>query len=144
MAWSIEEVILTNKTWGGRFKKSLDPLASKFNASLAFDHVLYPYDIMGSIAHATILGKQGLISIDEAKIICDVLQKIQVELKNNLHPLDEAYEDIHMFIEHLLIEKIGDLGKIFHFYPTELDYNPSYIYLMNANKDVCIHEIYRH
>ena len=56
MAWFIEEVIMSNKTWGGRFKKPLDPRVSAFNASLAFDYVLYEYDIIGSKAHAKMLG----------------------------------------------------------------------------------------
>lgn len=106
--------MMTNKVWGGRFTKPLDPLTIKFNASIAFDHLLYQYDIMGSIAHATMLGKQGLITEEEANIICNGLKEIQDELQNGAHPVDDAYEDIHMFIEALLIKKIGNLGKKLH------------------------------
>lgn len=117
MEWFIggkREVIMSNKTWGGRFKKTLDPKVGAFNASLAFDHVLYEYDIMGSKAHAKMLGKQGLITEQEAQDICDALTQICAEIKNGLHPLDENSEDIHMFIEQILINKIGDTGKKLH------------------------------
>ena len=105
---------MSNKTWGGRFKKTLDPLAAEFNASLAFDHVLFAYDIQGSQAHATMLAKQGIISSAEAQAITEALAEIKVELQEGQHNLDQSYEDIHMFIEHLLIEKIGDTGKKLH------------------------------
>ena len=105
---------MTNKTWGGRFKDPLHPLAVKFNASLAFDHVLYPYDILGSKAHATMLASQNIISADEALIICAALDEINMELQEGQHALDDTCEDIHMFIEHLLIQKTGDTGKKLH------------------------------
>lgn len=105
---------MTNKTWGGRFKKSLHPLATKFNASLSFDHVLYPFDILGSKAHALMLGNQGIISQEEAEILCSTLDTIALEIQEGLHAWDDMYEDIHMFIEHLLIQKIGDTGKKLH------------------------------
>lgn len=105
---------MINKTWGGRFKKTLDPLAKEFNASLAFDHVLYTYDILGSQAHATMLARQGIIQLEEAKVICSALEEIKQELEEGKHILDNAHEDIHMFIEYLLIEKIGETGKKLH------------------------------
>lgn len=105
---------MKNKPWGGRFKKSLDTRVEKFNASLAFDNVLYKHDIKGSQAHAKMLARQGLISKPEAEKICKGLEKILAELQKGLHPLDPSYEDIHMFIEHLLIKKIGDVGKKLH------------------------------
>lgn len=60
---------MKNKTWGGRFKKTLDPRAAKFNASLGFDHVLFEKDIIGSQAHAMMLGRQGIIPLDESQAI---------------------------------------------------------------------------
>lgn len=105
---------MTNKTWGGRFKKALHPLASQFNASLAFDVVLYPYDIQGSKAHAAMLGHQGIIPLEEAHLICATLDEIKQEMDDGQCQLDLACEDIHMFIEHLLIQKIGDIGKKLH------------------------------
>jgi argininosuccinate lyase len=105
---------MTNNTWGGRFTKPLDPKVTTFNASLPFDYVLYEFDIQGSMAHATMLGKQGLLSTKEATLICQALREIKHEIQQNQHPLDENCEDIHMFIEHLLIQKIGSAGKKLH------------------------------
>ena len=105
---------MTNKTWGGRFKKPLNPKVEKFNASIFFDHVLYEYDILGSKTHAKMLAKQKLITDKEADIICQTLTIIQNEIQQRLHSLDVTTEDIHMFIEQLLINKIGDIGKKLH------------------------------
>lgn len=105
---------MSHKTWGGRFKKSLNPRVAKFNASLSFDHVLYEYDILGSKAHAKMLGCQGLITQDEANTISQALDEIRLEIHNELHHFDEACEDIHMFVEQLLINKVGDTGKKLH------------------------------
>jgi argininosuccinate lyase len=104
-----------NKTWGGRFKKTLDPMAAAFNASLSFDHVLYAYDILGSQAHAQMLAKQGLISLEEADLLCKTLEEIGLEIQEGqCAAWDDAHEDIHMAIEHLLIQKIGETGKKLH------------------------------
>jgi argininosuccinate lyase len=105
---------MSHKTWGGRFKKPLDPNVVKFNASLAFDHVLYKYDIAGSQTHVTMLARQGLIKVDEAEAITTALTEIGNEIEQGQHALDESCEDIHMFIELLLISKIGDTGKKLH------------------------------
>lgn len=105
---------MNNKTWGGRFKKGLHPKAQAFNASLSFDYILYPFDIMGSKAHAMMLAKQGLITDKEAEVICQGLDEIQSELDADKIKLDATYEDIHMLIEHHLIQKIGDTGKKLH------------------------------
>lgn len=105
---------MTNKTWGGRFKKPLDPGVIKFNASLSFDQALYAHDIAGSKAHAQMLAQQGLITMDEAEAIKASLTEIELEIKQGQHQFDDACEDIHMFIEHVLTEKIGDIGKKLH------------------------------
>lgn len=105
---------MTNKTWGGRFRKSLDPRVAKFNASILFDHILYHYDILGSKAHATMLAKQGLLSRDELAAILSALAEIENEIEQGLPVFDAAYEDIHMFVEQILVEKIGDIGKKLH------------------------------
>jgi argininosuccinate lyase len=105
---------MSNKTWGGRFKKPLDPSAVKFNASLSFDYLLYTHDIVGSKAHAAMLARQKLITEEEAQTINTALTEIGLEIEQGQHSLDEACEDIHMFIEHLLIKKIGDTGKKLH------------------------------
>ncbi|MCW8397618.1 argininosuccinate lyase [Legionella sp. PATHC038] len=105
---------MAHKTWGGRFKKELDPKVMHFNASLAFDKVLYLHDIVGSQAHAKMLARQGLISDNEADLICSGLDEISHEIKQGIHQFDESCEDIHMFVEQLLIAKIGDVGKKLH------------------------------
>ena len=105
---------VSNKTWGGRFDKELDPVVKRFNSSLHFDHVLYEEDVLGSKVHALMLAKQGLISEIEADTIVAALDDIQQEIESGKHVLDETHEDIHMFIEQLLIKKIGDIGKKLH------------------------------
>lgn len=105
---------MSHQTWGGRFKKALDPKGMHFNASLAFDKVLYVHDIIGSQVHAKMLSRQGLIEETEAELICNTLDEIHHEIEKNTHSLDESCEDIHMFIEQLLISKIGEVGKKLH------------------------------
>ncbi|CEK09526.1 argininosuccinate lyase [Legionella hackeliae] len=105
---------MTNKTWGGRFKKPLSPDVMEFNASLRFDYILYPYDIAGSKVHAQMLARQGLLSQEEVQAIEHGLSEIELELQQGKHVLDETCEDIHMFIEQLLIAKIGETGKKLH------------------------------
>lgn len=105
---------MNNKPWGGRFTKALDPKVAKFNASLSFDHLLFEYDILGSKAHAKMLARQKIITTDEANQICSALDEIKNELGHNLHAYDASFEDIHMLVEHLLIKKIGDVGKKLH------------------------------
>jgi argininosuccinate lyase len=108
------EALMKNKTWGGRFKKNLHPLAEDFNASLAFDHILYSYDILGSKAHAKMLAHQGLITQDEAALLCKTLDEIGLEIQAGQQTWNSHHEDIHMYIEHLLIQKIGETGKKLH------------------------------
>lgn len=86
----------------------------KFNASLHFDYILFPYDIAGSKVHAQMLARQGLISHEEAQSILVGLDEIELELEQGKHPLENVCEDIHMFIEQLLIAKIGETGKKLH------------------------------
>lgn len=104
----------TNQTWGGRFKKPLDPIVAKFNASLPFDHVLFAHDIKGSLAHAKMLARQCIITQEDADSICNALQEIHVEFQQGKHILDNDCEDIHMFIEQILVKKTGDVGKKLH------------------------------
>ncbi|AWN74136.1 argininosuccinate lyase [Legionella anisa] len=105
---------MAHKTWGGRFKKELDPGVMHFNASLAFDKVLYAHDIVGSQVHAKMLARQKIISEGEADLICNGLEEISHEIGKGIHEFDESCEDIHMFVEQLLIAKIGDVGKKLH------------------------------
>lgn len=109
-----KEFNMKAKAWSGRFQKVLDPRVEKFNASLPFDYILFKHDILGSIAHARMLARQKLIGFDEADLICAGLEQIQNELQHGLHALDTEFEDIHMLIEHLLVQKIGAVGKKLH------------------------------
>lgn len=104
---------MSDKVWGGRFKKDLDPVADRFNASISFDKRLYSYDIVGSIAHCRMLTKQGIINKEEASKIINALYEIKAELDEGSVNL-EGYEDIHSFVEKRLIEKVGDIGKKLH------------------------------
>lgn len=102
------------KPWGGRFKESTRTSVESFTESLSYDHRLYPQDIRGSIAHARMLGKTGLLLPDEVEKIIAGLEEIQKDFQEDRVALDFAYEDIHMFIEHLLTERIGSVGKKLH------------------------------
>lgn len=102
------------KLWGGRFTKETDKLVYNFNASISFDQKFYRQDITGSIAHATMLGKQGIISNDESKCIVDGLKGILADIESGALEITDAYEDIHTFVEATLIERIGDTGKKLH------------------------------
>ena len=112
--FTTKESTMSSKIWGGRFTKELAPKVKAFNSSLHFDHALYREDIAGSIAHAKMLSAQKLISQKEEAEMCNALLDIQNELESGLHQFNEEHEDIHMFIEHLLIEKIGATGKKLH------------------------------
>ncbi len=100
--------------WGGRFTKETDKNVYLFNASINFDKRLYKQDIEGSIAHATMLSRQGIISEGEKDSIVKGLNDIRNELENGTLEISEEYEDIHSFVEAKLTERIGDAGKKLH------------------------------
>lgn len=102
------------KMWAGRFTKELNKEVNDFNSSISFDGVMYESDIIGSIAHATMLGKQGIISLDDSKLICKTLTEILDDIKNGSLEFDYEAEDIHMFIEAELTNRIGEVGKRLH------------------------------
>lgn len=102
------------KLWGGRFVKETNTLVDDFNESISVDYRLYKQDIAGSIAHATMLGACGIIQPEEAAQICNGLKTILNEITNETVVFKKEAEDIHMNIEILLIEKIGDVGKKLH------------------------------
>lgn len=105
---------MKQKTWGGRFTENMQTSVQAFTESLSYDHRLYPYDIQGSIAHARMLGKTGLLATEEVEKIVDGLKAIENDFQQGDVVLDFTYEDIHMFIEQLLTEKIGPVGKKLH------------------------------
>ena len=102
------------KLWGGRFTKETNELVNNFNASISFDQKFYKQDIQGSIAHATMLAAQGIISEDEGKQITDGLKDILSDIESGKLEITDEYEDIHTFMEATLIERIGDAGKKLH------------------------------
>jgi len=102
------------KLWGGRFSASSAKLLEEFNASVTFDKELYEEDIEGSLAHAKMLAKQGILSDEEFEKIKEGLLKIKNEIQNGEFVWDIADEDLHMAIEKRLIELIGDTGKKLH------------------------------
>ena len=100
--------------WGGRFTKETDQLVYNFNASISFDQKFYKQDIQGSIAHATMLGKTGIIEKDEADKIVNGLIGILKDVEEGKLEISSKYEDIHSFVEATLIDRIGDTGKKLH------------------------------
>lgn len=100
--------------WAGRFKKELNKEVNDFNSSISFDSRMYEVDILGSIAHATMLGKQGIISNEDSELICKTLAEILNDLKTNKLDFDWTSEDIHMFVEAELTNRIGEVGKKLH------------------------------
>ncbi len=97
-----------------RFSKPADKLAAQYTASLPFDRRLYPYDIAGSIAHAKMLAKQGIITDEESRQIIVGLKSILEELKRGKFEFKAELEDIHMAVESRLIEKVGEVGRKLH------------------------------
>lgn len=100
--------------WGGRFTKETDQLVYNFNASISFDKKFYEQDIRGSIAHVTMLEKQGILTEDEKKQIIDGLEGIKADVESGALEITDEYEDIHSFVEANLIDRIGDAGKKLH------------------------------
>ena len=100
--------------WEGRFKKELDAKTNDFNSSIKFDSRLYKQDILGSIAHSKMLGKQNIIHKEESIKIENELLKILKELEEGILDIDCNTEDIHTFIESELTKRIGDIGKKLH------------------------------
>ena len=102
------------KLWKGRFSKAATSSADEFNASIEFDQRLYKEDIAGSIVHAKMLAKQGIISQEEAAKITDALAQIREDIEAGKIEFSIESEDIHMNIETILTERIGDTGKKLH------------------------------
>ncbi|WP_408955899.1 argininosuccinate lyase [Natroniella sp. ANB-PHB2] len=102
------------KLWDGRFSESTDQLVEKFNASIGFDYKLYQYDIQGSIAHAKMLAKCDIISVEDKDQIVAGLKEILAEIEAGDFEFTVELEDIHMNIERRLIEKIGKVGGKLH------------------------------
>ena len=102
------------KLWAGRSQKAVDSLADDFNSSIHFDSRMYRQDIRGSMAHAAMLARQGIISASDAELIISELGRILEDLVEGRLEFDLSAEDIHMFIEAELTSRIGDVGKRLH------------------------------
>lgn len=103
-----------SKLWGGRFQKETAAIVEKFNNSIEFDQRLYAEDIMGSVAHAQMLGDQGIISSDEAALIIEGLQAIKEKIEAGEFEFKIEHEDIHMNIESALTDLIGPVAGKLH------------------------------
>ena len=102
------------KMWAGRTAGQTDTIADDFNSSIRFDCRMYRQDITGSMAHAAMLGAQGIISQKEADQLIDGLQGILEDLDSGALEFDMGCEDIHMFVEQVLTQRLGDVGKKLH------------------------------
>lgn len=102
------------KLWGGRFTKETNELVQHFNASISFDQRFYKQDIEGSIAHVTMLARQGILTAAERDCIIKGLGSIASDIEHGSLAIDDTYEDIHSFVEAHLIERIGEAGKKLH------------------------------
>jgi len=105
---------MSEKLWGGRFSEQTNHDVETFTSSIHIDKRLYPFDIEGSIAHCTMLAKQGIISDQDRDLMIQGLKKIEQDIDNNAFPFSHELEDIHMHIESRLTECIGDVAKKLH------------------------------
>ena len=102
------------QSWGGRFSEPVEAFVARFTASVDFDQRLYRHDIMGSIAHATMLAKVGVLTADERDTVIAGLQSIEKEIENGQFVWSTELEDVHMNIEARLTEQVGIVGKKLH------------------------------
>ena len=100
--------------WGGRFTKETDKLVYNFNASISFDKKFYKQDMRGSMAHVKMLAKQGILTEEERDAILAGIEGILADVESGKLEITDEYEDIHSFVEAVLIDRIGDPGKKLH------------------------------
>jgi argininosuccinate lyase len=105
---------LTDKPWGGVFEQATDRRVEKFTQSVSFDRRLYAHDIRGSIAHAHMLAKVGILTDDQRHLIVSGLEQICQEIEAGEFDFREELEDVHMNIERALVDRIGDVGRKLH------------------------------
>src|SRR5687768_7780929 len=103
-----------NKSWQARIGEATDKLAQSFVESISYDRRLYKHDVAGSIAHATMLAKVGLITDAERDAIVEGLKSIERDIESGNFAFDESLEDIHMVVEDALIKRIGEPGRKLH------------------------------
>ena len=102
------------KMWAGRTDGHTDQIADDFNSSIHFDSRMYRQDITGSMAHAAMLGAKGIITADEAETLIAGLEEVLKDIDSGKLPIDMTCEDIHMFVEQELTQRLGDVGKKLH------------------------------
>ena len=102
------------KMWAGRTDGAIEQIADDFNSSIPFDCRMYKQDITGSMAHAAMLAQQGIITSRDADALIAGLEEILADIESGKLPIDMTCEDIHMFVEQVLTERIGDVGKKLH------------------------------
>ncbi len=105
---------MAEKAWSGVFSEATDRRVEQFTESVSFDRRLYAHDISGSIAHAQMLAKVGLLSADECQQIRQALEQIRTEIEQEKFPFRSELEDIHLHIERALIDRLGDVGRKLH------------------------------
>ena len=127
------------KMWAGRTAGDTSQLADEFNSSIGFDSRMYKEDITGSIAHAQMLAKQGIIERKEADTLCDELLRILEDITSGKLSIDMNAEDIHMFVEEELTKRVGDVGKKLHTARSRNDQVALDLrmYLMNRVDELC-------
>ena len=130
----------TDKPWGGRFSEPTDEFVERFTASVNFDKRLYQVDIAGSIAHATMLARQDILTQEEGGLIIKGLEDIRDEIEAGTFEWSLSLEDVHMNIESALTRKIGDVGKKLHTGRSRNDQVATDIrlYLREAIDSVCL------
>ena len=102
------------KMWAGRTDGATEKLADDFNSSIRFDCRMYKQDITGSMAHAAMLAAQNIISQQDADQLIEGLTQILADIESGVLPIDMECEDIHMFVEQVLTQRLGDVGKKLH------------------------------
>ena len=102
------------KMWAGRTDGNIEKIADDFNSSISFDCRMYKQDIQGSMVHAAMLAHQGIITDADADALIAGLEQILADIESGKLPIDMTCEDIHMFVEQVLTERIGDVGKKLH------------------------------
>ena len=102
------------KMWAGRTSGETSKIADDFNSSISFDKKMYKQDVCGSMAHASMLASKGIISNEDSKLIIDTLAEILADIESGKLEIASDAEDIHMFIESVLTDRIGDVGKKLH------------------------------
>ena len=130
----------TKKPWQGRFSGKTDKFVEGFTSSIDFDHRLYEYDIQGSVAHSMMLNSIGILNNTELKKILAALEKVKKKIESGKMVWKDSLEDIHMHIEHELIELIGDTAKKIHTGRSRNDQVATDIRLYVRDEIINVHE----